>query len=109
MTRSASGTTANPGTNVAAKAGLNFSILDASWGRFLAILTDKAESAGRRVIAVDARNTSRTCAACGHCAAENRTGESFRCVSCGHAAHADTNAAVNILRAGLARQDAHAA
>jgi putative transposase len=109
MTRSASGTVDNPGVGVAAKSGLNFSILDASWGRFLAILTDKAESAGRLVIAVDARNTSRTCAECGHCAAENRAGASFRCVSCGHAAHADVNAAVNILRAGLARQGAQAA
>ncbi|AJC58845.1 IS200-like transposase [Streptomyces sp. 769] len=45
----------------AAKAGLNRSILDAGWGLFLAILANKAESAGRRVIAVNARNTSRTC------------------------------------------------
>jgi len=109
MTRSASGTVDNPGAGVAAKSGLNFSILDASWGRFLAILTDKAESAGRLVIAVDARNTSRTCAECGRCAAENRNRASFRCVSCGHAAHADVNAAANILRAGLARQAAQAA
>ncbi len=37
----------------AAKAGLNRSIMDAGWGVFLAILTSKAESAGREVIAVD--------------------------------------------------------
>lgn len=45
----------------AAKAGLNNSILDAGRGQFLAILAGKAEKAGRRVIPVDARNTSRTC------------------------------------------------
>jgi len=35
-----------------AKAGLNKSIADVSWGMFRRILTAKAESAGRLVIAV---------------------------------------------------------
>ncbi|MEV0144401.1 MULTISPECIES: transposase [unclassified Nonomuraea] len=111
MTRSASGTVEHPGRNVAQKAGLNRSILDAGWGVFLTILADKAESAGRELIAVEPRNTSRTCSRCGHCAKENRvTQAEFRCQGCGHAAHADVNAAVNILRAGLAlRQAAEAA
>jgi putative transposase len=108
MSRSASGTPQNPGTNVAAKSGLNRSIADAGWSAFLQILA-KAESAGRLVITVNPVNTSRTCAACGHCAAENRSGEAFRCLACGHTAHADVNAAVNILRAGLALQAACAA
>jgi putative transposase len=56
----------------AAKSGLNRSVLDAGWGQFLGILAGKAERAGRRVIRVDARNTSRTCAQCGHVAKENR-------------------------------------
>ncbi|MEV0158715.1 RNA-guided endonuclease InsQ/TnpB family protein [Nonomuraea fuscirosea] len=103
MTRSASGTIEAPGRNVAAKAGLNRSILDAGWGVFLTILAHKAESAGRELIAVNAAGTSRTCARCGHCAKENRvTQAEFACTACGHAAHADVNAAVNILRAGLA-------
>jgi putative transposase len=50
MTRSASGTVQEPGRNVAAKAGLNRSILDAGWAQFLAILLAKAEGAGRRVV-----------------------------------------------------------
>src|ERR1700757_2558913 len=37
----------------AAKAGLNKSINDAGWGIFLQILSAKAESAGRTVIAVN--------------------------------------------------------
>ncbi|MFG1978066.1 RNA-guided endonuclease InsQ/TnpB family protein [Nonomuraea fuscirosea] len=103
MTRSASGTIEAPGRNVAAKAGLNRSILDAGWGVFLTILAHKAESAGRELIAVNPAGTSRTCARCGHCAKENRvTQAEFACTACGHAAHADVNAAVNILRAGLA-------
>ncbi|MEU4537913.1 transposase [Streptosporangium sp. NPDC023825] len=111
MTRSASGTLQAPGTNVAAKSGLNRSILDAGWGVFLTILSHKAESAGRELIAVNPANTSRICARCGHCAKENRpTQAGFHCQRCAHVAHADVNAATNILRAGLAlRQAAKAA
>ncbi|GAA2309858.1 hypothetical protein GCM10010149_70130 [Nonomuraea roseoviolacea subsp. roseoviolacea] len=94
----------------AAKAGLNKSILDAGWGVFLTILAYKAESAGRELIAVNPANTSRTCARCGHYAKENRvTQAEFRCTACRHEAHADVNAAINILRAGLALRDAAAA
>ncbi|MFD5815878.1 RNA-guided endonuclease InsQ/TnpB family protein [Streptomyces sp. NPDC127038] len=90
-----------------AKAGLNRSIADAGWGVFLMILHAKAESAGREVIAVDPRNTSRTCPRCGHTAEENRPAqEKFHCVACGHTAHADTVGAINVLRAGLVRRDA---
>jgi len=89
----------------AAKAGLNRSIQDAGWGLFLGILHAKAESAGREVIPVDPRNTSRTCPECGHVSGENRvTQEKFHCVTCGHTAHADVVGAINVLRAGLARR-----
>ncbi len=107
MTRSASGTIEQPGRNVAAKSGLNRSVLDAGWGVFLRVLARKAESAGRELIAVSPANTSRTCSRCGHCAKENRvTQAEFACTACGHTAHADVNAAINILRAGLALRDA---
>ncbi|MEV8596199.1 transposase [Streptomyces sp. NPDC052012] len=87
----------------AAKAGLNKSILDAGWAQFLHILANKAESAGRRVISVDARNTSRTCPECGHVAKGNRvTQAKFQCTACGFAANADHVGATNVLnRAGL--------
>ncbi|MGP3935047.1 zinc ribbon domain-containing protein [Nonomuraea sp. KM88] len=57
------------------------------------------------------RRHLRTCARCRHSAKENRvTQAAFACTACGHAAHADVNAAVTILRAGLAlRQAAQAA
>jgi putative transposase len=94
----------------AAKAGLNKSILDAGWGLFLRILSAKAESAGRQVIAVDPRHTSQRCAQCGHTEAGNRASQAeFRCLACGHHAHADVNAARNILRAGLVLQEAQQA
>ncbi|MEU8248484.1 transposase [Nonomuraea sp. NPDC048916] len=106
MTRSASGTAEAPGRNVAAKSGLNRSILDAGWGVFLTVLAYKAESASRKLIAVNPAGTSRTCTRCGHCAKENRlTQAEFACTACGHTAHADVNAAINILRAGLALRD----
>ncbi len=88
----------------AAKTALNRSIHDAGWGTLLAMITYKAEEAGRSVIAVEPRNTSRTCAHCGHCSTGNRHDAEFRCQACGHHDHADVNAAINILRAGRAQQ-----
>jgi putative transposase len=88
----------------AAKTGLNRGIHDAGWGTLLAMITYKAEGAGRCVIAIEARNTSRTCARCGHVSAGNRHDAQFRCQACGHQDHADINAAINILRAGRAQQ-----
>jgi putative transposase len=110
MSRSASGSRQKPGINVAAKRGLNRSILDAGWAQFASILSGKAEEAGRSVIRVDPRHTSQTCAACGHVDACNRVSQAeFRCRRCGHTAHADVNAARNVLRAGLALLAADAA
>ena len=88
----------------AAKARRTRSILDAGWAQFLGILANKAESAGRLVVPVDARNTSRTCPECGHVAKENRlTQAKFACTACGFTANADHVGATNVLnRAGLA-------
>lgn len=85
-----------------AKAGLNRAILAQSWGALQSRLTDKAsrtpEDARTAVVLVNPRNTSRQCRPCGHIAAENRDSQAvFACVVCGHQAHADTNAAENIL------------
>lgn len=60
-------------------------------------ITYKGKLFGVPVVTVDPRNTSRTCAKCGHCAKENRKTQSeFKCQSCGHEADADHNAAINI-------------
>ncbi|MCX6046575.1 MAG: transposase [Chloroflexi bacterium] len=57
----------------------------------------KAQRAGIQVMAVDPRNTSRTCPACGHVDKANRKTQSkFLCVSCGHSGLADYIAAGNI-------------
>lgn len=83
-----------------AKAALNKAILASVWGRFLDRLEHKMPEG--HVLRVDPKNTSRTCAACGHCAPGNRESQAvFECEACGHAAHADTNAAINILARAL--------
>jgi putative transposase len=100
MTRSASGTVQEPGRNVAAKAGLNRSILDAGWGQFLVILLAKAEGAGRQVITVNPWRTSITCHLCGAQCARPRQ-DTVICPAHG-GMDADLNGASNILsRAGL--------
>lgn len=100
MTRSASGTVEAPGRNVAAKAGLNRSILDAGWGQFLAILLAKAEGAGRRVVKVNPWDTSITCSLCGKRCVRPRQ-DTVVCPAHG-GMDADLNGACNILtRAGL--------
>lgn len=103
MSASAKGTLENHGTNVKAKAGLNKSILDQGWHEFRRQIVYKQAWRGGRVIAVNPRNTSLTCACCGHVGAENRTTQDrFECVKCGHIDNADINAAKNILAAGHA-------
>lgn len=74
-----------------------------SFGQLQAFLSYKARMAGVLLVAVDPRNTSRTCPACGHVDKKNRPSQSqFRCASCGLAGHADCFAAVNIAVRGRA-------
>jgi IS605 OrfB family transposase len=82
-----------------------------SWAfrQLRSFLSYKAAQAGVLVVAVDPRDTSRTCAVCGHCEKANRVDQAhFRCLRCGHTAAADTNAAVNIA-SRAARQTAYCA
>jgi hypothetical protein len=50
-----------------------------------------------RPVAVDPRNTSRTCPRCGMVAKENRRGECFQCVRCNYSTDADYVGALNVL------------
>lgn len=73
------------------------------FGQLRAFIEYKAKRVGIPVVAIDPRNTSRQCAACGQIAKANRkTQEQFRCVVCGHEANADHNAAHNIAVVGRA-------
>ena len=104
MSKSAAGTTEKPGKKVRAKSGLNKSILDQGWFEFRRQLDYKLAWSGGYLIVVPPQNTSRTCPACGHVSAENRTSQAkFACVECGFEENADLVGAINILRAGHAR------
>ena len=103
MSASAKGTAKNPGRMVKQKTGLNRVILDQGWFNFRLMLQYKLDWNGGFLVAVNPRNTSRTCGQCGHISADNRKSQAvFKCVRCGHSANADLNAALNIKAAGHA-------
>jgi putative transposase len=79
---------------------LSKSILDASWGAFLDILTAKAASAGHEVIRVNPRFTSQKCHHCGEMVQKSLSVRIHVCPFCGFVADRDVNAAKNILQAG---------
>lgn len=99
MTASAKGTVDEPGRKVRQKAGLNRSILNQGWFSFETILAYKLEERGGHLLKVNAAFTSQTCSACGSIDKGSRESQArFHCQQCGHEAHADTNAAKEILR-----------
>jgi putative transposase len=101
MTASAAGTTSEPGRKVRQKAGLNRAILNNGWYQFEIILAYKLAANGGKLRKVNPAYTSQTCSECGTVDKASRESQAvFNCGHCGHAANADTNAALNILRAG---------
>lgn len=75
-----------------------------AFAQLRSFLSYKAQLGGVRVLAIDPRNTSRTCSACGHCEKANRKSQSeFVCKSCHHSANADMNAALNIRSLGIVK------
>src|SRR5437764_249508 len=82
------------------------SIMDASWGTFLAILEEKAERAGHQVIRVNPRFTSQKCHKCGAIVQKSLSVRTHICRFCGYIADRDVNAAQNILsKAGAQPSD----
>lgn len=83
----------------AAKTGLNRSILAQAWRTFENMLAYKLEERGGALVKVNPAYTSQTCSDCGTVDRESRESQaSFNCRHCGFRAHADHNAAINILR-----------
>jgi putative transposase len=90
------------------------SIQNASWNRFINMLSYKAESAGMKVIRVDARDTTQECSSCHYIkkgeerlTLEDRT---YHCNVCGMAMDRDVNASINILHRAttLGQRGSHA-
>jgi IS605 OrfB family transposase len=87
---------------VKARRGQRATLHSWSFNQLRGFIEYKAKRAGVRVIAVDPRNTSRTCPACNHIDKANRKSQSkFSCVRCNFSGFADHIAAENIRRAAV--------
>ena len=85
-------------------------IHNASWNRFIQLLSYKAESAGLSVVKVDARNTSKTCSNCGNIQEMPLSERTYNCQRCGMSKDRDINASINILHRAttLGQRGSHA-
>ena len=83
-----------------AKTRLAKSINDAGWGQFITILSNKAENAGLKVIAVNPNGTSQECSNCGHKVKKPLSERTHNCPNCKVSLCRDINAAINIKARG---------
>jgi putative transposase len=81
--------------------GMHRSIHDASWSKFIFMLSYKAQSAGRKLIKVDPRNTTQRCSACGSIVKKELSDRVHECPYCGFSCNRDYNASMNILILGM--------
>lgn len=77
------------------------SIADVAWNQFAQALFYKAEEAGRKIVAVDPKNTSQICSQCGTVVKKKLSTRWHKCSVCGLHLHRDINASRNILALGL--------
>ena len=81
--------------------GMHRSIHDASWSKFRFMLSYKAQSAGRKLIKVDPRNTTQRCSACGSIVKKELCDRVHECPYYGFSCSRDYNASRNILILGM--------
>jgi putative transposase len=102
MTKSAKGNEVKQGKNVRQKAGLNKSILGASFYQFTTMLSYKQTLNDKLFVKVDPLYTSITCLNCGNIDKNNRPKQDkFICTACGHQTNPDFQASVHILYRGM--------
>lgn len=83
-----------------AKSRLAKSVNDAGWGQFVTILTNKAENAGLKVIAVNPNGTSQECSNCGHKVKKTLSQRMHNCPVCHTSICRELNASINIKNRG---------
>ena len=81
--------------------GMRKSILDVAWNQFISLTIGKAAEAGRTVILVNPRNTSKMCSQCSELVEKTLSDRTHECPYCGLVLDRDVNAAINILHRGL--------
>jgi len=81
--------------------GMRKSIADAAWSQLIEYTSNKAEEAGRTVVLVNPRNTSKMCSRCGNLVEKDLSVRVHECPHCGLVLDRDRNAAINILCLGL--------
>lgn len=83
------------------RGNLGKSIHDAAWGVFLHALACKAEEAGKHLVAVDPRGTTKRCSRCSADVSKTLAEREHVCDRCGLRLGRDHNAAINIHALGL--------
>ena len=83
--------------------GMRKSIMDVAWNQFINLTVGKAAEAGRTVILVNPRNTSKMCSSCGELVEKSLSERTHTCPHCGLVLDRDVNAAINILHRGAKR------
>lgn len=81
--------------------GMRKSIADVAWTQLIEYTCAKAEEAGRTVVLINPRNTSKMCSCCGELVEKDLSVRVHACAHCGLVLDRDQNAALNILRLGL--------
>jgi putative transposase len=80
------------------KSGLNRSIADVGWGKFISTTKWQFKKNGKEVVVFDAKNTTQTCSCCGAKAKPRieLSDRVFRCWKCGLVIGRDRNSAHNL-------------
>ena len=77
------------------------SIGDAGWNQLINYTSYKAESAGKRVVLVDPKNTSQECSNCHEMVSKSLAVRVHYCPFCGFKCDRDINASINILHRAI--------
>jgi putative transposase len=77
------------------------SIADAGWSRLVNYTTYKAESAGKRVVLIEPKNTSQECSNCHQIVPKPLAVRVHHCPFCGYDCDRDINASINILNRAI--------